>query len=88
MSKITIRKPTPAEISDIEAVIQDGRRIDRYLRLSDEGNYFTTPDYEFIGPEGPYCPPSVRIPVGERGEPARRWARALCARLRKEIAAS
>lgn len=45
-------------------VLRCGGRSDRWLRLADDGGYFTTPDTEFLRSDGSVeSPPAVRIPV-------------------------
>lgn len=75
---ISVRKRAQA-IRDIVAVMADGRRIDRYLRLSDEGTPYTTDAAEHIGENGPYNTPYVEIPSGQgvTEKEAKAWAGAI-----------
>ncbi len=61
------------------SVLRDGQRSDRILRVADDGHYYTSPDLTFIGNDGPYTPPYVKIPVSydgtEQEEDA--WAEAI-----------
>jgi hypothetical protein len=58
------------EMSQYEAVkmvaeiIRDATRIDRYLRVANDGHYYTSPDKTFLTNDGPETPPYVVIPFG------------------------
>lgn len=62
MNETTGQTRTEA-VEMVLAVLRDGSRNDRYLRVSDDGEYFTTPDREFLTADGRETPPSVKIPV-------------------------
>jgi hypothetical protein len=76
--KLSVRKRAQA-IRDIVGVMADGRRIDRYLRLSDDGTPYTTDAAEYIGDDGPYNTPHAKIPSGQgmTEKEARAWAGAI-----------
>ncbi len=63
-------------VQDIAAVLLDGSRIDRYVRLDSHGKPYTTDAAEYLGPDGPYNTPYVRLPnvQGESEEDATSWA--------------
>lgn len=73
----------------VTSALADGGRSDRWLRMSDDGEYFTTADRTFLGNDGPYTPTAVKIPVSETGteDEDREWAAALLAELDKALAA-
>ena len=51
------------------SVMRDGRRLDRYLQVADDGHYYTTADHTYHGHHGATPLPSVHIPEGyEVGE--------------------
>jgi hypothetical protein len=51
------------------SVMRDDHRLDRYLQVSDDGHYHTTPDRIAHGHHGANPIPSVHIPLGcEVGE--------------------
>lgn len=58
----------------VMSVLADGQRTDRYLSVSGDGRYYTTPDD---------APPAVKIPVSYDGteEDDRAWAVAIVAEL-------
>jgi hypothetical protein len=71
-------------VNMVSKVIADGQRIDRYLRVSDEGNYYTSPDREFLTSQGREVPVYVEIPVGgydTSEEEEKEWAEALISEL-------
>ncbi len=72
----------------ILAVLRDGNRNDRNLRMADDGSYFTTPDKTFIGDDGPHTPLYVAIPVAydTTEEQEEEWADSLIADLNEKIA--
>jgi hypothetical protein len=57
------------------SVMRDGRRLDRYLQIADDGHYYTTSDHTYHGHHGENPLPSVHIPegyeVGEESEEER-----------------
>lgn len=69
------------------SVLQDGRRLDRFLRQAEDGHYYTSPDRTFISGDGPYTPPCVTIPVAyETSESdAEEWAETLLAELDSQV---
>lgn len=76
-------------IKMVMSVLANGRRPDRYLRQDDAGEYFTTPDYEFLTSEGREIPACVKIPVSYEGteEDDMDWADTLIRELDVLIAA-
>ena len=50
-------------VAMVKSVIENGQRIDRYLRVAD-GEYYTSPDKTLLGHDGPWTPPYVVIPCG------------------------
>lgn len=47
-------------------VMSDGSRHDRFLRVDENGEYFTTPDHTFLRLDGSReTPPAVEIPVDD-----------------------
>lgn len=55
-------------VENIVDVMLDRRRIDRYLRKTEDGRYYTTADVVFVNQDGPYTPPYVSIPAADGGE--------------------
>jgi hypothetical protein len=49
-------------VQEIVAILRNGRRIDRFLRVADDGHYYTTPDKTYLTNNGPDTPPYVTIP--------------------------
>lgn len=71
-------------IKMVTSVILDGSRSDRYLRKSDDGSYYTTPDLEYLTPDGRETPPYVRIPCCDTDitdDEAEHWAETLISQL-------
>jgi hypothetical protein len=74
----------------VAAVINDGSRIDRFLRVAADGHYYTSPDKTFLTNDGPETPPHVAIPVGEdiTEQDAEEWAEALLGELDAKVSES
>ena len=50
-------------IEMVVRVLCDGSRCDRYLRVTADGEYYTTPSRRVMTDDGPETPPYVAIPV-------------------------
>jgi len=74
-------------VKAVAKILADGNRSDRYLRVTDDGDYFTTPDYTFLTSDGVETPVSVKIPVSESDseEENEVWADALIRELDREV---
>lgn len=71
-----------AAIQTVLAVLRDGSRTDRYLRRTDDGRYYTTPDLTHLRPDGSTeTPPYVFIPVSDGDGDDEEWARELVSQL-------
>jgi hypothetical protein len=79
-----------ATLDMIVAVLRDRQRSDRYLRMNDEGRYYTTPDRTFINDrDGQHTPAYVAIPAADTelsDDEADDWAVAIIAELDEAIA--
>lgn len=75
-------------VNMVVSVLRNGGRSDRYLRLADDGHYFTTPDRTFLTDDGPETPPFVAIPVASDSTEfeSEEWAEALIRELDTVIA--
>lgn len=60
MTKTITKQERNQAVRNIAAVLLDGQRIDRYVRLDSDGKPYTTDAAEYIGPGGPYNTPYVR----------------------------
>jgi hypothetical protein len=60
----TMSKTYYEAVEMVVSVLRDGQRIDRMLRVADDGHYYTTPDKTFLTSDGPEPPPFVEIPFG------------------------
>ena len=69
------------------SVLRHGGRSDRYLRVTDAGVFFTTPDRTFLTADGPETPPFVTIPVasGTSEYEEEQWAEMLLSELESKI---
>jgi hypothetical protein len=74
-------------VAEVLKVLRDGSRCDRYLRRSEDGTYFTTPDHTFLDANGPFSPPSVSIPVAfdTTESEEEEWAEALLKELDDQL---
>ena len=83
-NEMTTTQTRSEAVEMIVDVLADGNRSDRYLRQAEDGHYFTTSD---LSNDGPYTPPSVKIPVSYDGteDEDRDWAESLLDQLIKLI---
>jgi len=87
----TETKQTRLEAARMVAdVLADGSRIDRVLQVSDDGEYYTTTDADYIRDGVRFSVPHVRIPVGCgcSDDDMTDWAFALLAEMDEAIEAA